>query len=64
MLANLPVEYIQNAARLRAEHYRELAIRYRCMAAQEFLPDLQRRLRTLALEYDEMADVSRQAGGA
>jgi hypothetical protein len=57
------VEFVQNSARLRAEHYREEASRFRSMAEAEPLSALRRHLRVLAREYEKMGasfDVNRR----
>jgi hypothetical protein len=46
---------MQHRARLRAEHYREIATRFRLMAEIEPLASLRRHLRRLAAQHDELA---------
>lgn len=56
MFTNSALQCIQNSARLRVQHYRELADRFRWMAEQEFSPAARRRLQLLAVEYQEIAE--------
>ena len=46
---------MQARARVRAEHYREIATRFRLMADVEPLASLRRHLRRLAAQHDELA---------
>src|SRR4051794_31360457 len=46
---------MQHRAWLRAEHYREIATRFRLMAEIEPLASLRRHLRRLAAQHDELA---------
>lgn len=55
MLVNTTLICLQNAARLRVERYRELAILYRSRAERESFSPLRQRLQTLAVEYEEIA---------
>lgn len=43
------------AALIRAEHYRDMAAHFRCLAETEPLATLRRHLRRLAGQHDEMA---------
>ena len=45
---------MQARARVRAEHYREIATRFRLMADVEPLASLRRHLRRLAAQHDEL----------
>jgi hypothetical protein len=49
------VKFVENAAQLRATHYRGEAARFCLMAELEPLPSLRRVLRALAREYEKMA---------
>ena len=46
---------MQHGTRLRAEHHREIATRFRLMAEMESLASLRRDLRRLAAQHDELA---------
>jgi hypothetical protein len=46
---------MQSGARLQAQHYRELAERFRLLAEIEPLASLRRHLRRLAEQHDELA---------
>ena len=46
---------MQHRARLRVEHHREIATRFRQMAEIEPLASLRRHLRRLAAQHDELA---------
>jgi hypothetical protein len=46
---------MQHGAGLRAEHYREIATRFRLMAEIEPVASLRRHLRRLAAQHDELA---------
>jgi hypothetical protein len=46
---------MQHGARLRAEHHRDIATRFRLMAEIEPLASLRRHLRRLAAQHDELA---------
>lgn len=50
------VKYIADAARLRAAHYRDEALRLRALAEREPLAKIRRHLTQLARQYDELAD--------
>ena len=46
---------MQRGARLQAQHYRELAERFRLLAETEPLASLRRHLRRLGEQHDELA---------
>jgi hypothetical protein len=46
---------MRQGARWQAEHYREMAERFRLLAETEPLASLRRHLRRLAAQHDEMA---------
>ena len=46
---------MQRGARLQAQHYRELAERFRLLAETEPLASLHRHLRRLSEQHDELA---------
>ena len=48
-------DYIEDAARVQEDHYREVAARLRLMADIEPLASLRRHLRQLAAQHDEVA---------
>jgi hypothetical protein len=49
------VKFVENAAHLRAAHYRGEAARFCALAEREPQPNLRRVLRALAREYEKMA---------
>jgi len=46
---------MRNGARLRSEHYRDMAVHFRALAETEPLTSLRRHLRRLAAQHDELA---------
>jgi hypothetical protein len=46
---------MQHGARLRAEHYRDMAAHFRSLAETEHLASLRRHLHRLAAQHDEVA---------
>jgi hypothetical protein len=47
---------MKRVARLRAEHYRDMAAHYRLLAEAEPIASLRRHLRRLAAQHDEFAN--------
>jgi hypothetical protein len=58
------LEFVETAARQRAEHYRQQVARFRSMAEVEPLASLRRHLTALARQYDELADAAGVPNGA
>ena len=49
------VGFVENAARIRAAHYREEAARFRSLAEVEPIAALRRHLAALARQYEQIA---------
>jgi hypothetical protein len=49
-------DHIEHSARVQAAHYRATAAQFRAMADIEQLAGMRRHLRSLAAQYDEMAE--------
>jgi hypothetical protein len=47
---------MQHGARLRVQHYRDMAAHFRLLAEIEPLASLRRQLRRLAAQHDELAE--------